>query len=831
MRKTIGVILCCVLLVLFSCTEREQPLERFSLAGDDWFFSSPDNALSYRVSVPGNVYRDLRSHGLLADSFLHCSLDSLTWYARQDWEYKRHFQLGKKYLTRDHIILVFEGLDTYADVYLNDSLILSADNMFRRWSVDCKPFLKKGNNTLRVYFHAPIKQANASRISSDMKPNCPGEYDTLINALQAGWLRKAYDPDWMLYPQLISAGIWRDVYLEAWDLIVIDEVVPHLDSLDISDRSAHYTFRAGLSSEKSCEVDIQLMVNNQAYSRSVYTLSKGRNVLSVNWQVQNARLWWPNGMGEPYLYDIRMLILHADQVLDSAVFRLGIRDIQWPERNDPASIQKDLHTHLRINGEKLFLKGSYYVPGATPFVDSARYHQVMEASSHAHMNMLRVQGGAGYEHDYFYQLCDENGILVWQDFLLPDMQRKQSETLLNHLQHEITDQVSRLRTHPSVVCWGAGETQKMHYDSALHAQIAHWLAHLDKRLYIPANPTAAPSVSLSLGYDFLQNEIVSAKQADSSYYIAQGIFPNFSPCLYACHKKWFDERENVAVDSLSVLHPACSLHYSFLRRVMQRDYHVPDDWDDFLYLAEVIQAESVQHMLRFQRLASPACIGSIFGYAHDAFCLPSLSPSERDMVSFRQQKALYYTASRSYAPLVIIPIKNAGHVDVFLLNDYPTDTTLMLDISSMNFRGRVYRQKKLEVELKAHQMLKAISFPAHRYHPWLGQRTHILMLSFLQGDGIKSHQQMISFATPGELKLPDPEISYQIIRENEMTYTIEIVTRFLARHVFLSTSTPGSFSDNYFDMLPGEVRRITFHADTASGQISAFTMQTLADIF
>ncbi|HYJ45345.1 MAG TPA: hypothetical protein VEV81_01940, partial [Pyrinomonadaceae bacterium] len=388
-----------------AATKTRVPLEagwRFREVGkDDW----------HTATVPGCVHTDLLNNRLIEDPFYRDNEQKLQWIGKTDWEYQTTFNLSPALLRRQHLELVFEGLDTYANVFLNDTPLLSADNMFRTWRVDAKRALRAGVNTLRIRFRSPINEILPvmAKLSYQLpSPNDQGEKTS-------PYTRKApYHFGWDWGPRFVTSGIWKPLYLEAWDEARISDL--HILQKRVSSAAADLTAEVEIVSDSN--LDATVIVDNlrdkQVAAQSKVKLTPGVNRVPLDFVIQHPALWWPNGLGAQTLYNFRARVLINGRLTDQAATRTGLRSLEL--RQEPDKEGKSFE--FVINGVPVFSKGGNWIP-ADSFptrVTKAKYRYLLESVRDTNMNMLRVWGGGIYESDEFYDLCDEMGILVWQDF-------------------------------------------------------------------------------------------------------------------------------------------------------------------------------------------------------------------------------------------------------------------------------------------------------------------------------------------------------------------------------------------------------------------------------
>lgn len=419
-----------------------------------WTFKQVRGNNWYPATVPGVVHTDLMDNKIIDDPFYRLNERSVQWVDKEDWEYKTTLNVAPDVFDKDNIDLDFKGLDTYADVYLNDSCILKANNMFREWLIPVKGLLKKDGNELRIYFHSPIK--------TDL-PN----YDALKHPIEAGndqsenggvfdkkvsvFARKAgYHYGWDWGPRLVTSGIWRPAYLIGWNDARIDNIQYIQEKVNA--KRADIKTRVEVTADKEGEATLIIKVDGlkNTWLKTV-PVKKGKNLIETDLVINNPKLWWTNGLGEAHLYPFTATITMNGKIADTETTHIGIRSLRVVRDKDEAGTT----FYFELNGKPLFAKGANYIPqdNFLPRVTPERYEKTILDAVDANMNMLRVWGGGIYENDLFYDLCDKYGILVWQDFMFACSTYPMTAERLENIRQEAIDNIVRLRNHPCIAIW------------------------------------------------------------------------------------------------------------------------------------------------------------------------------------------------------------------------------------------------------------------------------------------------------------------------------------------------------------------------------------------
>ncbi len=444
-----------------------------------WSFRQAGTAAWHRAVVPGEVHTDLLRNGLIPDPYRNFNADSVQWVEEKDWEYRRTFTADEALLGNEHVDLVFKGLDTFAEVWLNDSLLGKADNMFRTWEWPIKELLHEGANTLKVVFHSAVREGGKLRDAYGF--NLPHDSDP--SGVSPFVRKAAYQFGWDFAPRLVGCGIWQPVELRCWNEGRINGV--QVDQ--------HFT-------ADSIQLELQVSTTGSANATVHFSLDGVRigtqamgagspASITVHSTLPRKALWWPSGSGEQPLHNLNIELRNPHgKLLDSTGRRIGLRTVQL--RQEPDSIGRSFT--FVINGEPVFMKGCNIVPPdlfPSRAGDSA-WVALVAAMQRANMNMVRVWAGGIYPPDAFYTACDTAGILVWQDFMLAILVPAEG-AFLENFTREAKEQAERFAIHPCAallcgnneleVAWGNwGWQQKYNLHGADSARVIDNNRHLWK---------------------------------------------------------------------------------------------------------------------------------------------------------------------------------------------------------------------------------------------------------------------------------------------------------------------------------------------------------------
>lgn len=773
--------------------------------------------------VPGSVHTALLKNGLIDDPFYRDNEAKLQWIEKEDWEYQCTFDVPAEILARRHVELIFKNLDVYAHVFLNDSLVLETDNAFRTWTADVKKWLKPTGNRLHVYFESPVK-----KMEPDWKAlgyELPGGIRTMTRKPQFhyGW-------DWG--PRFVGAGIGKTPELLAWDDFILENVF--VTTQEITPEKARMVARFRYRSDVQTNATV-FFGEGKRKSIEDRKIAPGVHEDSVTFDLPDPQLWWCVGQGDPHLYDFTLSVnSQQNKLLDRAYVRTGIRTVELVTQPDG----KGESFYFKLNGRPVFCKGANYIPQDI-FQDRVtpdHYRKLIDDVVASNMNMLRVWGGGIYEDDLFYQLCDARGILVWQDFMYACALYPGSGKFLKTAAAEALEQVERLRQHPCIALWcGNNENNEawhhwgwqMQFNEAQRTQL--WRDY--QILFNDLLPTYVANDGGGVPYwesspKFGRGNPKSTVEGDSHYWgvwhdeepfsVFNKKVPRFmSEYGFQSFPDWRTIESFTLPDDRQLETPVMLAHQkhprgnALIAEYLKRDYRVPKNFADFVYISQLLQAEGMRTGIEAHRRNKPYCMGTLYWQLNDVW--PVASWSSRDY--FGRWKALQYFARDAFSPVVALPIVENDILKVYACSDLPADTSVTVRVRVLNFNG---------------QVLSDVTQPDTSLPPdssrmvWQGYVKTLLdknkpdaavaEITLSDDAGNLLHRRLFYFETPRKLALAPTRIALGVEQVNE-GYRITLQSDKLAKNVYLSTANDGFFSDNFFDLLPGERKTVLFKTD------------------
>jgi beta-mannosidase len=801
------------------------------------------------ATVPGDVHLDLLANKKITDPFFRDNEAKLQWIEKESWEYRVNFDATPALLARSNVDLVFDGLDATAQVYVNGVQVLSADNMFRIWRVPVKDHLHAGRNLLRVIFPSPIEAAGEVAARDPWQPRTKTADKTYVR-------KAAYEYGWDWGPRFVTSGIWRPVRLEAWDKVrIADFAIRQRDvSKDVAHLDAEVEIEAATSG--TAKVSVRYTDNGKPVTLStVANLHGGRNVIDLPVEVRQPKLWYPAGYGDQPLYEFTAQVSTGVVPADQRKVQAGLRSIVLHRQPDKWGRSFE----LVVNGIPVFAKGADVIPfdSFPNRVTTADYRRILESARDANMNMIRHWGGGYYESDEFYSICDQLGIMVWQDFMFGNDWQPGTYDFKLNIEAEADDQVRRLRNHPSIVVWcGNNETEEalnwkdraalpldikfqmwQDYLTEFSGILPRVVARLDSETpYWPSSPSAdyeALSEHYQSGdahiWDVWHGRVpFSTYETHHERFITEYGFQSF-PEMNTIEAFTQPEDRTGIFTPVMLAHQKNDEGNAIIHDYLLKDYPEPKDFASFLYVSQVLQAEGIKIGAEHFRRSRPETMGSIFWQLND--CWPVASWSSIDY--YGRWKALQYYARRFYAPILVSPHVEDGTLKVYIVSDKTKVEPGTLRVRLMDFDGKVLLEDSHAVDVAPLTSKVYLNWPLQRLtQAGAADTSRVFAVAWLTEDTNLISENITYLAPVKEVHLKPAALKIETTGANG-SYKVRVTSPVLARSVYLSFGNLDvKLSDNYFDLLPGETAEITA---TSAASLDALKAQlkivSLTDAF
>ncbi len=804
--------------LLFSCSEKKNQ-HRIIKLNQDWEFYSAIYNKSFKAKVPGSVHTDLFQNELIPNPYFGTNENNLQWIDTLEWIYIKSFNKPTNLNPDDNIELYFKGLDTYADVYLNDSLLFSANNMFIPLKTKISHSALKNSNELKIILN-PIENEENKQYSK-LPYELPGEERVVTR-------KAAHHYGWDWGPKYVTSGIWQDIEMHIWNIAKINKLDYTIEKLD--SELAVINMNASIESSRDFTGNIKLNTpQDLQYSIKNISIKKGTHNYSFQIEIKNPQLWWTHNLGKPFLYHFNIQLFDEKQAIDSHTLNIGLKTIELVKEKD----NKGESFYFKLNGTPVFMKGANYIPQSSfpGSVSDNEYKKIISDAKSANMNMLRVWGGGIYEKDIFYDLCDEEGILIWQDFMFANAMYPADSSFIKNIQKEAKFQVERLNTHPCIAIW-CGNNEM---DEAWHNW--GWSANYSK------TDSAEIWNNYELIFHHILPSIVNEENQETPYTSSSPLFGRGNPrssfegdnhYWYVWHDaydfdwynkvtgrfmsefgfqsfpgietiEYFDTSLNKNIDSEIIL--AHQKHHKgnfLINHYMQDYYPVPNKFEDFIYVSQLLQAEGIRTGILAQRRAKPFCMGSLYWQLND--CWPAISWSSIDYLG--NWKALHYFAKQDFKNVILSPYLHHDTLDIFAVSDTLTNLNLNIEISLIDFNGKIINSENTPFTLTKNSS---------------NQINKIILSDFIESNSpdqcfaiihLKNNDQVMDsrtfyFTQPKNLKLSVFELDTQF-KKVEEGYEIILNSKRLIKNLYIHMPQNGFLNNNYFDLIPGEEKKVFF---------------------
>jgi len=848
MKKLLPLIL--LALTFAACQQVPQPTVIEQSLNEGWTLTGDTLNINMQVDVPSVVQQSLYEKGIIPHPYLGTVENDLLWISDHPWDYSLHFDVDKDMLENYCVELVFDGLDTYAEVKLNGEKLFFADNQFRTWKQWVNDYLKEKDNLLEVHF---IRyDSTQMALYEQHQPRLPEKYAVTRKApYQHGW-------DWA--PKYKNVGIWKPVKLVAreWNGAWLENAYIVTEAANAD--SANLWLNLELYSDMySALAEVELTVDYMKTYRIMVGLREGHQHKYLPITIEHPTLWWPNEMGKQTLYNFEVRLLKDGKVLDSRTFKSGIKTFEMVD--EPDSIGRAFY--FKVNGVPMYAKGANYVPEEMieTWINPDNTLRLLRQAKEAHFNMLRVWGGGIYPSDDFFNICDSLGILVWQDFMFAGTMYPYDGTFLyKNVRIEAEEQVKRLASHPSLALWCGGneisegyynwgwqkslgwseeddKAIKAGYDALFESLLPQVVEKFDgTRPYWPSSPSKGwgRPESLTEG-DVHYWGVWWGEQPYEMYREKVGRFN--SEYGYQSYPDYQTLLKIAQGEELSKDAEIIAAHQKHARGTRQIDDFIqryypdvqPKNFEEYVHLSQLSQAYGVEVAIEAHRTAKPYNMGTLYWQLNDAWPVTSWSSIDY----YGNKKALQYKLKTLYAP-VLLSLDPKDH-GVFVTSDLMRELKGELKVKVADFGGKVFFEdsieahvsangnEKLQIEGLAECLAKAernnifVELVHCEDDPYncvfnaicVGKNDVYVKLELVENENLLS-ERYCYLAYPKDLKLPKANPTLKVSEVNGQI-CLEVSTDAFAKDVQVyCTNGMGNFSDNFFDLEAGQSKRIVF---------------------
>ncbi|WDR06373.1 glycoside hydrolase family 2 protein [Devosia rhodophyticola] len=782
--------------------------------------SSPIHKTTATIDLPGDVHTALLANGEIPDPYFGSNEKAVMWVNERAWAVERQFVATPDQIN-GYLTLTLSEIDCIAKVFLNGEVIASAQNAFIRYDIDVSGKVLEGKNTLRIEFGITRDVAKAR---ADAHPfPIPFTYNYQTNGLTGvhmNFVRKAACHagwDWGIC--LMPIGVYGTMSLRKSRLARQESV--QVDQ-NHSKRAAELTIKTRVFAFASGDIELTHTIDGQVIADKV-SVSLGENIFIHTATIKDPKLWWPAGQGDQPLYE-----LTTELDGEKAVRQLGLRKLEWV-------VEKDAIDHTfkcRVNGRDITMMGANWIPAdAIPSrITPAVVRDLLESAKAANMNMLRIWGGGQYEPDYFYELCDELGILIWHDFMFSCMSYPSNREFLDDVHTEITQQVRRLSHHACLALW-CGDNEvigSLGWYPETKAAPERYVANYDRlnsmlgRIVEDEDPARRfwPS-SPSMGYLDFSDGWHADTRGDTHYWDVWHSAKPFE-AYRTVNPRFASEFGFQSFTSMNVIEtfaepkdrnpssPVMENHQrneggnARILETMTRYFRFPSNFDQMVFLSQIQQGLAIKTAIEYWRSTKPRCMGTLFWQINDIW--PVASWASLDYGG--QWKLLHYMAKRFYLPInvVAVPDSESGNIVLSGINDTAAKASINLEILAVKMAGgeRTIHSGKASISPDAAKVL-------HRLAAVNLAEDEFLFFSWTDADGHLLGTNDFFPTAYKNYELPQPKIKTKWSTRDGKP-VLSLITDTPALFVTATVDVPGYFSDNAITLLPGRTANLQFTA-------------------
>lgn len=786
-----------------------------------WQLSAGHRSLeSVDMQIPGTVLSGLLAAGKIKDPFYRTNEDATRALFWKDYVFTRTFDVDEELLAQQHIVLVCEGLDTLAEISINGTFLAKTDNMHRTWKFQAKKLLHPGKNEIQIVFRSVL------RFIEDY----PYEAHKKINYIPCGsmkgnqLLRKAHSMfGWDWGPQTIDAGIFRDIYLQGYSHARIEDIRIHQQHAKNVSVQTSITLSESVPGQKLCVELSEDGADKPLQTKLCKTNADG--VAAVDFVIENPKLWWPNDYGDQPLYIVRTTLLDEDGTsLESITRRIGLRTLTISQEKDEWGNE----FAFCVNGVKIFTRGGNYIPDDCLYtrITEKKLDYILESCRRAHFNCVRVWGGGYYPSDAFYDLCDEKGLIVWQDLMYACNVYDVTDAFAENCRQETYDNVRRLRHHASLGLWCGNNEIESAWD--------HWGDFQKETPYLRADyirlfeEVLPKAVQEADGETFYWHSSPSsggcfdnpddANRGDTHYwdvwhgqkpftdyrkyffrFCSEFGFQSF-PCAKTVNSFTLEDDRNI-FSRVMESHQKNDAANGKMLYYLSENLRYPKDLTHLLYASQVLQGMAIKYGVDHWRRNRGRCMGTLYWQINDDWPAPSWSSIDY----FGRWKALHYMAQKFYAPHAVSMTLEDHRCHVYFSNESFETTEYSLTLSIRDLSGNVLETYETKGNSPA---FSAIETAVVDICSWEDQKDDVFLEAVIHTKDQKVLKDVETLVPYKYLNLKKPVISTEAEETND-AFILHISSDCFAPFVALDFDDADViFSDNFFHLTDKTVQDI-----------------------
>lgn len=786
-----------------------------------WQLSAGHRSLeSVDMQIPGTVLSGLLAAGKIKDPFYRTNEDATRALFWKDYVFTRTFDVDEELLAQQHIVLVCEGLDTLAEISINGTFLAKTDNMHRTWKFQAKKLLHPGKNEIQIVFRSVLRFIEDYSYEAHKKINYIPCGSMKGNQL----LRKAHSMfGWDWGPQTIDAGIFRDIYLQGYSHARIEDIRIHQQHAKNVSVQTSITLSESVPGQKLCVELSEDGADKPLQTKLCKTNADG--VAAVDFVIENPKLWWPNDYGDQPLYIVRTTLLDDDGTsLESITRRIGLRTLTISQEKDEWGNE----FAFCVNGVKIFTRGGNYIPDDCLYtrITEKKLDYILESCRRAHFNCVRVWGGGYYPSDAFYDLCDEKGLIVWQDLMYACNVYDVTDAFAENCRQETYDNVRRLRHHASLGLWCGNNEIESAWD--------HWGDFQKETPYLRADyirlfeEVLPKAVQEADGETFYWHSSPSsggcfdnpddANRGDTHYwdvwhgqkpftdyrkyffrFCSEFGFQSF-PCAKTVNSFTLEDDRNI-FSRVMESHQKNDAANGKMLYYLSENLRYPKDLTHLLYASQVLQGMAIKYGVDHWRRNRGRCMGTLYWQINDDWPAPSWSSIDY----FGRWKALHYMAQKFYAPHAVSMTLEDHRCHVYFSNESFETPEYSLTLSIRDLSGNVLETYETKGNSPA---FSAIETAVVDICSWEDQKDDVFLEAVIHTKDQKVLKDVETLVPYKYLNLKNPVISTEAEETND-AFILHISSDCFAPFVALDFDDADViFSDNFFHLTDKTVQDI-----------------------
>lgn len=772
----------------------------------DWKLKNEAEEILCDVTIPGSVISGLYAAGKIEHPYYRENEYKVRELFQENYEFARNFTVGKELMDEDELTLICEGLDTLAHIYINGKEIADTDNMHRTYSFSVKDYLYEGENEIRIIFHSVLQYIK----NYAYRENKEVQY-TPCGAMKGNHLlRKSHSMfGWDWGPQLVDAGIWRDIYIVGNSTAKIEDV--RIRQYHEQNGSVRVKTEITMSEQTNKAITVTLMEKEGEKLSFVTAKEVSGNIYEAEIVVENPRLWWPNGYGEQTLYELSVTT-GDEQTIKKTI---GLRTLTISQEADEWGNE----FAFMVNGVKIFVKGGNYIPedAVYPWIKEEQIDYLLKCCVRANFNCVRVWGGGYYPSDAFYDLCDQYGLIVWQDLMYACNVYDVTDEFAQTVRQETIDNVRRIRHHACLglwcgnneiesawVHWGDFQKESMYlradYIKLFEEILPKALREADDTtFYWPSSPSSGgcfDEPSSDKRGDVHYWDVWHGQKPFSDYqkyyfrFCSEFGFQSF-PCLKTVNT-FTEEKDRNIFSKVMESHQKNDSANGKMLYYLSENFKYPKDFKSLLYVTQILQGMAIKSGVDHWRRNRGRCMGTLYWQINDNWPVASWSGIDY----YGRWKALHYMAKKFYAPVTVSVQKTEEMVSLFLENEtFEAQNDVVATLRLRNVNLEIVQEWKTRTTVDALSSKELVSFG---WNEMLYEKDNLFIeaeVVLADGTILYDTETVIPYK---HMDLPKPQMATDV-KELENCYEITIQSDVFTPFVEMDFEKEDViFSDNFF---------------------------------